>query len=159
MTWPVRAKKVVRAITQRPLRATDVLYHKMHVYNNEAKAILKILIDRTKTVNTASPVLRELYLLMRKADDIAIDCAHKLAPYQSPKLESIEVKNRVEHRFVLRAPKPIASVDEWTKQTGAERARVEEAMAKTKDIAPVAPSLHDYDEDYEDEIKTHKMLN
>jgi hypothetical protein len=165
MALPVHAKKVARAIVQRPLRATDVLYQKMHVYNNEAKTILNTLIDLTKTVNKNSPALRELYLLMRKADDIVIDCAHKLAPYQSPKLETIEVRNKVEHRFVLRAPKPIASVEEWTKQTGAERARVEEAMAKSKDLAPEAPSVHDFEDDEcsevaeRDEITTRRLLN
>lgn len=153
----IHARKVARAIVQRPLRATDVLYQKMHVYNNEAKTILNTLIELCKKTSSNSPALRELYLLMRKADDIVIDCAHKLAPYQSPKLESIEVRNKIEHRFVLRAPKPIASVEEWTKTTGAERARVEDVMAKAKDLAPPAESVHDFDND-EDEITTQKRL-
>ena len=150
-------KKVKRTIIQRPMKATDVLYEKMHTYNNEARSILAALIKMMEQQNKNSPALRELYLLMRKADDIVIDCAHKLAPYQTPKLETIEVRNKIEHRYVLRAPTPIKSVDEWSKQTGAERAKVEELAdkAKLKESAPPVESIHDYDDD-EDEIKTYK---
>ncbi len=151
------AKRVARTIVQRPLRATDVLYAKMHVYNNEAKAILSAMLDNIKNTGNIMAI-RELYLLMRKADDVVIDCAHKLAPYQSPKLETIEVRNKIEHRYVLRAPTPVKSVEEWTKITGAEKVRVEQAMAKEKELTPEAPSIHDYEDD-EDEITTNKLLN
>ena len=36
-----------------------------------------------------------------------IDVASKLAPYEHAKLQSVEVKAKVEHRFVVRAPQPI----------------------------------------------------
>lgn len=142
---------------RRPLKATDVLYQKMHVYNNESKQILSHLIETIKQQNKNSPALRELYLLMRKADDIVIDCAHKLAPYQTPKLESIEVRNKVEHKFVLRAPKAVSSIEEWTKLTGAAKIAPEQVMVRNKETAEPAASIHDYDEE-EDQLNTQKQL-
>ena len=61
--------------------------------------------------------------------------ASKLAPYTHPKLEAIEVKSEVEHRFVIRAPNQIASVDEWVKQTGAQRLKIEQHV-NDQDVKP-----------------------
>ncbi len=152
---PPYAKKRFKSIITRPLRATDVLYNKMHVYNNEAKKILEYIIDQVKLQNKNSPALRELYLQMRKLDDIVLARAHKLAPHQPHKLESIEVKNQVEHRFVLRAPSPVQSVDQWAKLTGADTMKLDKTLKKDQKISDPAPSIHDFDND---EIETQRNL-
>lgn len=154
----LRSKKILRHITKVPLKATDVLYQKMHTYNKEAKEILSYIIENIKQQNKNSPALRELYLLMKKADELAIDCAHKLAPYQTPKLESIEVRNKVEHKFVLRAPKAVSSIEEWTKLTGAGKLSPEQINTKVKELTPAAESLYDFDEE-QDQIETQKNLH
>lgn len=146
-----RTKPRKRAFKTFTVSAIDVLHAKMHAYNKEAREILSYLIEQVKIQNKNSPALKSLYQLMQKADDVVIDCASKLAPYQSPKLESIEVKNKVEHRFVLRAPKQIASVDDWAKITGAKTLTAEEMEKKAKELAPMEPSIHDFDEDTDDE--------
>jgi hypothetical protein len=138
-------------------KATDVLYTKMHVYDKEAKEILSFLIEQIKKQNANSSALKSMYQLMQKADDIAIDCAHKLAPYQDAKLATIEVRNKIEHRFVLRAPKQIESVESWMKQTGAEKLRSDQINPIKQQFAPTEPSLHDYDEE-EDIKETNKQL-
>jgi len=167
----IRKRKKVIYVT--PLKATDVLYQKMHAYNNEAKTILKYLIELVQAENKSSPQLKALYQLMDKADEIVIDCAHKLAPYQSPKLESIEVRNKIEHKFVLRAPAKIVSMDEWAKQTGAEKLNSDQMNPQLKQLTPPAPSIHDFASDerlrisaerdeedsIEDEIKTYRSVN
>lgn len=150
------SKKRLKIINKHPLKATDVLYEKMHIYNKEAKGILSFLIEQIKIQNKNAPALKSLYQLMQKADDVVIDCAHKLAPYQTPKLESIEVRNRVEHRFVLRAPQVVKSVEDWIKQTGAEKLNIEDFKHKIVDKTSILePSIHDFEED---EIQTHKKL-
>lgn len=157
MSALLHTKLVRREIkTRRKLNATEVLYEKMHVYNKEAKEILSYLLEQLKLQNKNSPALKSLYQLMQKADDLVIDCAHKLAPYQSPKLESIEVRNHVEHRFVLRAPKPVANVEDWMKLTGAEKLKSDQINPIKKPLSPIEPSLYDFEED---EIKTSKLLN
>lgn len=151
----IRKRKVF--IKQFVVNATDVLHEKMHTYNKEAKEILKYLIDEMTAQNKNSPALKSLYQLMSKADDVVIDCASKLAPYQSPKLNTIEVKSKVEHRYVLRAPKQIKSVEDWAEMTGAKTLSSEELEKKAKEFAPKVETLHDYDAT-EDEIETQKRL-
>ena len=143
------------------LLATDVLYRKMHVYDKEAKRILDFLITTIKSQPLAnSAQLKSLYSLMEKADDRSIECASKLAPYQTPKLESIEVKGKVDHRYVIRSPQPMQSVDQWMKHTGAERLKIEEMTKREKELEPPTPSIHDFseDEDY-NEPGSPKDLN
>jgi hypothetical protein len=151
-------RRKYKQLNTRPLRATDVLYEKMHTYNKEAKLCLQEIIKMISAQNKNAPALRELYLLMAKADDIVIDCAHKLAPYQDARLQAIEVKTKVEHRFVLRAPTPVKNVQEWINQTGAEKLLLEDKMGNKIEVesesAP-APSIHDFEED---EVETNKRL-
>jgi len=153
LKYAIKRKRTIY-ITQ--LKATDVLYQKMHSYNTEAKKILTYLIEQVKEQNKNSPALKALYQLMDKADSIVIDCAHKLAPYQTPKLESIEVRNKIEHKFVLRAPKAVHNLEEWSKLTGAEKLNSEQVNTLQKEITPPAESLYDFEED---EINTNKRLN
>lgn len=147
-------KKRLELIT---VRATDVLYKTMVAYDKEHKSILNYLIDQVKESNNNLAQLKQLYILMNKAGEVAIDCAHKLAPYQSPKLESIEVRNQVEHKFVIRAPAKFKSVEEWAKATGATFQEIDPLKKIEHNIKEPAPSLHDFDSD-QDEIETNKKL-
>lgn len=60
-------------------------------------------------------LLAKMAKLMSECKAIAIECASKLAPYQSPKLESIEVNKKVTHRYVIQAPHQISNADDWLK--------------------------------------------
>lgn len=143
-------KLVFRELQSYGKKATDVLYRKMHTYDNEAKHILSTLINLIKDQpqqNLAQ--IKSLYSLMAKADETVIDCAHKLAPYQTPKLESIEVKGKVDHRYVMRAPQRINSVEEWMQKTGAERMKIEQLTKKEEIKRELPISLHDFEEDSE----------
>ena len=46
-----------------------------------------------------------------------IECAKYLAPYQSPRLESIEHKGEIEHKYVIQAPKAIRDTSDWLEST------------------------------------------
>lgn len=151
------SKKKKRPIEFHAVRATDVLYKTMVAYNVEHKRILSFLIDAIKEDNKNIAQLKQLYILMNKAGEVAIDCAHKLAPYQSPKLESIEVKNQVEHRFVIQAPNKVKSIDEWAKMTGATTQELDPTKQIEHKIQEPVQSLHDFDAD-QDEIETNKKL-
>lgn len=142
--------KVISSITQ-DVKATDMLYLKMTTYNTKAKDILQNLINITKSSDKADYArIKPLLQMMRSYDDIVIDCAHKLAPYQTPKLESVELRQKVEHRFVMQVPTPIKSAEDWMKITGAKQLeKKEETVTKAK--RELVPSIHDYDEDQDDE--------
>lgn len=123
-------------------------------YNTKAKEILDVIIDELKKSEKAQgATLLAVYKHLRAADDIVIDCATKLAPYQSPKLESIEVNKKVEHRYVIRAPQQSKSTQDWVNLTGANK---EDNKVKVPYIKPPAPfTIHDMEsmeqEDIDDE--------
>jgi hypothetical protein len=132
----------------------------MVTYDTKAKEILQTLIDYMNKQEKAQwDRIKDLYNKMRTCDDIVIDCAHKLAPYQTPKLESVEVNKKVEHRYVLQVPQPMKTKEDWMTHVGASKLTPED---KPKDLIipkPPAPSLHDYDDSEDDEIETFKQVH
>ena len=99
-------------------KAIQVLYEKMDYYDNKAK---RLIVEALKLVQAASPPKAELAALLikkfRECDDIVIECAKYLAPYQSPRLESIEHKGEIEHKYVIQAPRAIKNTSDWLAST------------------------------------------
>lgn len=89
----------------------------MEYYNNDAMflatEICKVLKDNPVSQGAK---LVEMHKAMMRFNDIVIDCASRLAPYQSSKLQSIEIKKHVEHRFVIQAPAVTQRKEEWLDQ-------------------------------------------
>ena len=93
----------------------DVLRDLMLFYDTQAKDIIADIILRLKD-EVSRGTGSELALMYKKFAEcaqIAIDCASKLAPYEHPKLESIEVRKELTHRFVIRAPTVMPDPKEW----------------------------------------------
>jgi hypothetical protein len=132
----------------------------MRINYTQQKEICSAFIDGIKKINPKDPALKFWYKELTECQNRAIDCAHKLAPYEHPKLESMEVKQTIEHRMVMRAPQKILDVDQWAKLTGATVAKLEDLQKRETTFAPRTESLHDFDEDEsEDEINTQRQLN
>lgn len=145
-----RLKKHSSAPVQ-TVKATDILYQKMIDYNTKARAYLQYLIDDMKSDEKAQfDKVKLVWAKMKALDDLVIDCAHKLAPYQTPKLESIEVKSKVEHRHVMRLPSTMKTAEEWMKQTGAEKLTKDETVKEAPKHAHVETVLDYADEDDDD---------
>lgn len=163
-----KQRSTTKKITQLE-RATDVLYKKMLFYDVKAKLLLEKIVEENKKSDKARGDIEVwAYKELRKCDDIVIDCAHKLAPYQSPKLESIEVKKQVEHRYVMRTPSPIKDTNEWMRVTGAnkidheankidDRKAYEEHLKRQLQDRP--PQVYDYNEDEQIEDERRVTLN
>jgi len=110
--------------------------------------VRELLISKLRSDKVASPV-EILRIVTKYGDSVvrAIEVAAKLAPYSDPKLEAIEVKSEVEHRFVIRAPEQMKSVDDWMKRTGAEQLRLDQSVRLSNcKPEPPAPSIHDYED-------------
>jgi hypothetical protein len=110
--------------------------------------VRELLIAKLRSDKVASPV--EILRIVQKYGDSverAIECATKAAPYWHPKLEAIEVKSEVEHKYVVHAPDQMISVQEWAIKTGAAFL---ESDHKSTDIKakhqPAKPSLYDYED-------------
>lgn len=153
-----RAKKVQRLIPDTQSSPLSVLLRTMRIADTLQQQICNAFIENLKKLNPKDPQLKFWYKELTEAQQRAIDCAHKAAPFKHGRLESIELKQTVEHRMVIRAPNKVKSVEEWAKLTGAEMGKLEDSKAKIKDITPPAPSIHDFDDD-EDEISTQRQLN
>lgn len=159
MQLKIKRAKIKKSVSRLPktrILAKDMIYSKMITYDTKAKEILQFMIDHYKKAEKAQfDKIKQLYQQMRACDDIVIDCAHKLAPYQSPKLESVEVKSKIEHRYVMQVPQQMKSKDDWMKHVGAEKLTEQEIKREKPAEREISPSIHDYDIE-EDELDTYK---
>lgn len=159
-------RKRRRTITIGFDKPVEVLKFSMMAYHKEHKEILQRLVQELKKESINSPALKAVYQLMDKCAQNAIDCAAKLAPYIHPKLESMEIKQSIEHRMVMRSPRMVNTIEEWAKLTGAGTMKIEDKRNEIVDIKPIEPSIHDFDtfgdttdDNIEDEINTFKTIN
>ena len=116
----------------------DVLRDLMLFYDTQAKDIIADIILRLKD-EVSRGTGSELALMYKKFSEcaqIAIDCASKLAPYEHPKLESIEVRKELTHRFVIRAPTVMPDPKEWL-----EKAQSEQRLLASKPGHDLPPEL------------------
>ena len=111
---------VIEPPTEEPSRqATKVLQEVMLFHDKKAKFIITQIIKALKEdKKQRGDLMALMYKKFAEATAISVDCANKLAPYQSAKLSSIEVKSQVEHRYVLRAPSQAKSNEDWFTQIG-----------------------------------------
>ena len=105
--------------------AKDTIEDIMLMWRKKIPPIVHLMIENATKQGKPIEALK-LFNNLKEASEHALDAAAKLLPVQTPKLESIQVKSEVEHKFVIRAPAQILNVDEWAKQTGAVRLQIDE---------------------------------
>ena len=97
--------------------AVDVLHDTMVFYEDKG---LQLLLAIKKEIKENSSSRGDLLVTMTKqllhCKDMSIECAHKLAPYQAPKMQSIEIKKKITHKFVIQGPNTIKDANTWLKQ-------------------------------------------
>jgi len=99
--------------------AVDILREIMHFHQTNAKEIMLDIIMRLKASDKSrGDLLAMMYKKWSESTEIVIKCAEKLAPFESPKLQSLEVNNNHTIRYVLRAPEQAESTNAWIKQVG-----------------------------------------
>jgi hypothetical protein len=109
----------------KPPLAREVIEDLMIMWRKKIPPIVHLMIENATKQGKPIEALK-LFNNLKEASEHALDAAAKLLPVQTPKLESIQVKSEVEHKFVIRAPAQMLDVDEWAKQTGAARLRIDE---------------------------------
>jgi len=111
------AEKIAdQAVTPRTVLYEELVFYreKANLLGNKISEILK---GETKS---RGDLLFQLYKLMLENKKMLIEVASKLAPYEHAKLESIEVKSTVEHRYVIRVPESNKNTQEWFTTIGRE---------------------------------------
>jgi len=129
------------------LTPREVLHYWMTDAHTNGQQLLELLVNKLKSDAVASPA--EILRIVTKLGDHvtrAIDTSAKLMQFYHPKLEAIEVKNEVEHHYVIKAPDAIKSVDEWARLTGAETLRCRSRDQDRPTFGEPVPSIHDYGE-------------
>lgn len=97
--------------------ATEILRDVMHFNQLQAMELIAEILAVMKTNNSnRGDLAAMLFKKYAESTELVVKCAEKLAPYESARLQSIEVKSEVEHRFVIRAPEVAKSSEEWFKQ-------------------------------------------
>lgn len=74
---------------------------------------------------------------------LATDFAHKAAAFRHAKLNAIDLNANVVERYVIHAPQPCHSVEEWMKITGAQRAESEELLNRVIEGKVIKTATHD----------------
>ena len=116
--------------------AIEVLHDQMVFYEDKGLTLL-LAIKREIKENSSSrgDLLVSMTKNLLHCKDMAIECAHKLAPYQAPKLQSIEVKKKITHKFVIQGPDTIKDSNIWLKQVE-ETQRVTPQALERAQLAP-----------------------
>ena len=105
---------------EKNLDPTDVLQEQMVFYRDKSLQLAQLIIEKIKNdPKHRGDQLVAVYKQMTRAREMTIKVATELAPYRKPKLQSVEVKTQVEHKYILRAPEPIAETGDWLKLVGA----------------------------------------
>lgn len=100
-------------------KSIDVLRDKMIFYDEMAVELINKIVRLLKEENKRGDLLAQMYKESARCNDIAIDCAAKLAPFEFPKLQSKEITKEVTHAFVVRAPAVMHDPETWLAEVGA----------------------------------------
>lgn len=93
-------------------KAIDMLEEAMFFWHDEGIKIIKALQYRLNSEGEGREAAR-LAMLWKNVDDRWIEIAAKLAPYQSPKLSSVENKNEVVVKHIVRPYARAKDSKEW----------------------------------------------
>jgi hypothetical protein len=132
------------------LTPKEVLYLHMIEAHITSIEIRELLISKLRSDKVATP--NEIFRIVKMYGDNverAIEVAAKLAPFCHPKLEAVQVKSEVEHKYVIQAPGQMASVDDWAKRTGATYLALSDQANTGPTLQPIKPSIHDFEDEEE----------
>lgn len=130
-----------KGITQK-VKATDVLYKEMLFWSDEGKKLVAAVYHLVS--NQDGKLAAKLMNTFKDVNDRAVEVATRLAPYQTPKLSSIEVASKKTIKFVIEAPKLAPNLGTWLNQVSRDQA----LLPKPKEI--INGRSHSDDDDIED---------
>ena len=93
----------------------EVLFEQMYFYRTKAIKIGRLIAKYLKEEEGRGQELVALFKHLTTLKKEIVEVASKLAPYEPAKLESIEVKAAIEHKFVIRAPIVASTTQEFLK--------------------------------------------
>ena len=113
--------------------AVQTLQSEMVFYRDQAAELIERIIEMLKSQGANGLAIAMMYKHMAEAKKMAVDTAAKLAPYQSPRLQSIEVTKQTTHKYVIESPKRIDSEQDWIENTRRELKLIDKIKANVED--------------------------
>lgn len=133
-----------------PNSAVAVLRTQMLFYRDQAETLCEKIIETLKANNARGDLVAMMYKYANEAKKMAIDCANKLAPYESPKLQAIEVKNTTITKFVIEAPTLETNQDKW----------LTNVMNEQKMLTNIKRAANNHESDYKNnDIEDAEVIN
>lgn len=109
------------ASAEDPDTAVATLRREMLFYRDQAATLCEKIMELLKEQNARGDLIAMMYKYANEAKKMTIDCANKLAPYESPKLQAIEVKQTSITKFVIEAPTLATDPSSWLSNVKSER--------------------------------------
>jgi hypothetical protein len=104
-----------------PDSAVATLRGEMLYYRDQAENVCEKIMELLKTQGSRADMIAMMYKYMNEAKKMAVDVAAKLAPYESPRLEAVEVTQKKITKFVIEAPTLESNPDTWLANAKAEQ--------------------------------------
>ena len=120
-----------------PDSAVSTLRREMLFYRDQAQTLCEKISDLLKEQNSRGDLVAMMYKYANEAKKMAIDCAAKLAPYESPKLESIELKESSVVRFVIETPSLATDPNAWLENSKAELKLLNKIRQEAQEIESI----------------------
>lgn len=95
-----------------PDSAVQTLRGEMLYFRDQAAVLLDTIIEECKNQKRMDLVSQMVKFKM-EAKKMAVDCAAKLAPYEAPRLESVEIKQKTVTKYVIEAPTAMKDPNLW----------------------------------------------
>lgn len=107
-------------ITAKRIKAVDLLYEGMIFWHEEGIKIISEIKRRLQDSGNGKDALA-LAKIWKGYEDRWYEIASRLAPYQSAKLSSIEVKGGTVTKYIVEVPRRAKDAKEWLEQVEVDR--------------------------------------
>ena len=158
MTGSTKARKVLAATYVGKYTPSEVMQVAMDYLHEKAMSHAKKIEELLRLQGADATEIRLHYETARKTREQMIDVASKLAPYLHPKLESIDVNQKTEHRFVIVAPPMVKDTRDFYSLIGkTEKAPIEATQKIVEFNKKPEPEVLDID--YDDPDNDPPLVN
>lgn len=141
-------------ITDKRTKAVDLLYEGMLFWHDEGQKI----VNRLKNLLEAQGNSKEglaLAKIWKDYDSRWIEIASRLAPYQSAKLSSVELKGGTVTKYIVEVPRRSATAKEWMEQADIDLKQIPHLSSKP--IVDIIRDPEDADDIEYEEINGHSV--
>lgn len=139
-------------VADKRTKAVDMLYEAMIFWHKEGIEIIEEIKRRLQDSGNGKDALA-LAKIWKGYDDKWIDIASKLAPYQSAKLSSVELKGGTVTKYIVEVPRRARDPKEWLEQAAIDMKQIPHLNQK-----PIVNIVQD-PEDTIDEIEYEDINN